>query len=187
MLAVWKLAWTIRTICPGRRFVKLMVLPKRFFITVASVVTNKVWLSGTLGLPVSTELLPGFTEIILAVVTLAEAAKPIRANMKNAFVCGGMLLVMAGEKIASIHMPSWISSKQLQLPAKLMTAVFLLTFSCKYSRASVPSAEPPTYEISTEPVTGFVPEMETFSTRALFTCIVLPNRERIPRLPKAIA
>lgn len=42
ILAVWKFAWVILTICPGLRKRRFTGIPERFKMTVSSVMTNLV-------------------------------------------------------------------------------------------------------------------------------------------------
>ena len=52
MLAVWKFAWVIRTVWPGRSSLKGIGIPFRFWIRVEFVTTYRVWLFKLPGVPV---------------------------------------------------------------------------------------------------------------------------------------
>ena len=77
MLAVWKSAWVILTICPGRSARKGIGFPKRFNITVSSEIVYRIWLLISSGFPVIRNLFRGSTDAILPSVVLFCIARGI--------------------------------------------------------------------------------------------------------------
>lgn len=126
ILAVIKEACSTLTRSPGRSTDRLVRLPKKSRITVSGVIWNWMAEAG-FWFGITIRKRPRvFTCAILPVVVSVFGALAV-ILIKNACACGGMLLVMAAEKLASTVMPRSNSPARTRIPCSLKISVSRLT------------------------------------------------------------
>ena len=135
ILAVIKGACSTRTRKPGRRADRLVRLPKTSRIAVSWLIWNWIAEAGFWFLMTRRKRPRGFTCAILPVVISVRGALAV-ILIKNACACGGMLLVIADEKLASTVMPRSNSPARILCPCSLKISVSLLTTSLTVSEGA---------------------------------------------------
>lgn len=141
MLAVWKLECDICTSCPGRRARRGIGKPFLFRIIVEFVMKNTICLFILFCETVINRLLFASIQRIRAVVTLGGATGGRDGRLtviENALLCGGMLLVIRGEKVTSTRIPLRRSRRHIGSRKEFRITVLLFTLSCSWSVVVIP-------------------------------------------------
>ena len=138
MLAVMNVACCIRTRKPGTSLENGTVLPAGFKITVSGVIWNSITEEGFWLLMVVIVWLRKFVSTIRPVV-VSKACGRLTTRMRNAWACGGILLVMAEENVASITIPTSNSLAGIGAPFSLRITVslFITNTTCWFPRLHV--------------------------------------------------